>query len=378
MPTIPFNKPFLTGKETHYIEQAVALGQLSGDGEFTRRCHLFFEHRYRFNKVLLTTSCTDALEMSAILINTQPDDEIIVPSYTFVSCANAFVLRGAKIVFADSEMLTPNIDAQQIEKLITPRTKAIVVVHYAGIACQMEQVMQVANKHNLFVIEDAAHSIDSFYHRQPLGSFGHLATFSFHETKNVIAGEGGMLAINDPQFNLRAEIIREKGTNRTSFFRGEVAKYEWVDIGSSFLPSELNAAFLFAQLEQLTQIQQKRIALWQRYYANLTLPDAPYRLPYLPNDTHCNGHLFYLVCPDNATRTRLIAHLQTKGIQAVFHYLPLHLSPYYSKQHGKLQPTLPNCERFAHCLLRLPLFYELSFEEVDYISEQVMAFFACR
>lgn len=372
---IPFNKPFLTGKETQYIEQAVAAGKISGDGEFSIKCHRFFEHRYGFTKALLTTSCSDALEMCALLINTQPGDEIIMPAYTFVSTANAFVLRGASIVFADSEHNTPNIDTEKLERLITPKTKAIVVVHYAGIACNMDAVTDVAQRHGLYVIEDAAHSIDSYYWQRPLGSIGHLSAFSFHETKNVIAGEGGMLVINDPKFVLRAEILREKGTNRTAFFRGEVSRYEWVDIGSSFLPSELTAAFLFAQLEQIDQIQQKRIALWNRYYERLAAAEARHyaRLPYLPPWSHRNGHLFFLICPDNNTRNRLIAHLRAKGIYAVFHYLALHNSPYYQQKHTG--GSLPMATHYTNCLVRLPLFYELSFEEVDYICDEVLSFF---
>ncbi|OWY22837.1 dTDP-4-amino-4,6-dideoxygalactose transaminase [Sphingobacteriales bacterium UPWRP_1] len=372
---IPFNKPFLTGKETQYIEQAVAAGKISGDGEFSLKCHRFFEKRYGFTKALLTTSCTDALEMCALLINTQPGDEIIMPAYTFVSTANAFVLRGARITFADSEPHTPNIDVAGLEQLITPKTKAIVVVHYAGIACNMDAIMQIANRHGLYVIEDAAHSIDSFYRQQPLGSIGHLAAFSFHETKNVIAGEGGMLSVNDPKFVLRAEILREKGTNRTAFFRGEVSRYEWVDIGSSFLPSELTAAFLYAQLEQIDQIQQKRIALWNRYYEQLTPLETQnfVRLPYLPPWSHRNGHLFFICCPDNQTRNNLIAHLRSMGIYAVFHYLALHKSPYYQNKYTG--GNLPMADYYTGCLVRLPLFYELGFDEVDYICEQVTAFF---
>lgn len=372
---IPFNKPFLTGKETQYIEQAVGLGHLSGDGEFTKKCHHFFESKYGFKKTLLTTSCTDALEMCAILINTQPQDEIIIPSYTFVSCANAFVLRGAKIVFADCEANSPNIDADLLEDLVTPKTKAIVVVHYAGIACDMDKIMNFANRYGLYVIEDAAHSIDSFYKNQPLGSLGHLATFSFHETKNVISGEGGMIVINDQQFNNRAEIIREKGTNRSAFFRGEINKYEWVDIGSSFLPSEITAAFLFSQLEQINIIQEKRIQLWQRYFHNLlSLSNSGFfTLPQIPDYGHCNGHLFYLVCNKPETRTQLIEYLHRENIQAVFHYVSLHSSTYYQHFHG--QRLLPNCHRFSNCLMRLPLFYELTIEEVDDICNHIIQFF---
>lgn len=259
---IPFNKPYLTGKEAHYMYQAVYKGKLSGNGDFTKLCQKYFEGRYGFRKCLLTTSCTDALEMAAILCDVQPGDEVIVPSYTFVSSALAFVRAGAKIVFADSEPNNPNIDAEKIEALITPKTKVIVPVHYAGVACDMDKIMDIAHRHNLLVVEDAAQAIDSYYKGHPLGSIGHLAAFSFHETKNVIAGEGGLLAINDERFIRRAEIIWEKGTNRAEYFRGEVNKYGWVDTGSSFLPSEVVAAFLWAQLEHLDQIQNKRKALW--------------------------------------------------------------------------------------------------------------------
>lgn len=262
---IPFNKPYLTGREAHYMYQAVMKGKLSGNGEFTKRCQSFFEERYGFKKCLLTTSCTDALEMAAILCDIQPGDEVIVPSYTFVSSALAFVREGAKIVFADSMERNPNIDAEKIEALITPKTKVIVPVHYAGVACDMDKIMEIANKYNLIVVEDAAQAIDSYYKGRPLGSIGHLSAFSFHETKNIIAGEGGMLAINDERFIRRAEIIWEKGTNRAEFFRGEVNKYGWVDTGSSFLPSEVVAAFLWAQLEELDNIQNRRKLLWNRY-----------------------------------------------------------------------------------------------------------------
>ncbi|MCB0513731.1 MAG: dTDP-4-amino-4,6-dideoxygalactose transaminase, partial [Bacteroidetes bacterium] len=270
---INFNKPYFTGKETEYIQQAVQSGKISGDGMFTKKCHQFFESKYGFKKCLLTTSCTDALEMAAILIDIKEGDEVIMPSFTFVSTANAFVLRGANIIFADSYFDNPNIDADAIEQLITPKTKAIVVVHYAGMACDMDKIIELANKYKLFVIEDAAQAIDSFYiskgTKKPLGSIGHLAAFSFHETKNIISGEGGMLVINDERFIERAEIIREKGTNRSKFFRGEVDKYGWVDIGSSFLPSDIIAAFLYAQLENLDAIQTKRKEIWNSYFEGL-------------------------------------------------------------------------------------------------------------
>jgi dTDP-4-amino-4,6-dideoxygalactose transaminase len=372
---IPFNKPFLTGKEGHYIYQAVLSGKISGDGMFTKKCHEFFEKKFGFKKCLLTTSCTDALEMAAILINVKEGDEIIMPSYTFVSTANAFVLRGGKIIFADSYHDNPNIDASKIENLITNKTKAIVVVHYAGIACDMDTVMALAAKHNLFVIEDAAQAIDSYYKGRPLGSIGHLAAFSFHETKNIISGEGGMLAINDEQFIQRSEIIREKGTNRSQFFRGEVDKYSWVDIGSSFLPSDIIAAFLFAQLENLDHIQEKRIALWHKYFENLNVlvEKGHLKLPTIPDYATNNGHMFYIVVNDAKSRQALIEHLKNKGIYAVFHYLSLHESPFYAnKYQGE---ALTHSDNFTDCLIRLPMFYDLTDEQVDYISSEVVSFF---
>ena len=292
---ILFNKPYLTGKETHYIYDAVSSGKISGNGKYTQLCHEFFEKRYGFRKCLLTTSCTDALEMAAILLNIQSGDEVILPSYTFVSTANAFVLRGAKLVFADSNKENPNIDPNQIESLITSKTKAIIVVHYAGIACDMDPIMDIANRHHLFVVEDAAQAIDSYYKGKPLGGIGHLGSFSFHETKNIISGEGGMLTINDEQFIERAEIIWEKGTNRSAFFRGEIDKYGWVDIGSSFLPSEVVSAFLFAQLEHLDDIQNKRKLLWDNYHmAFETIANPSFNLPNIPSYATNNAHMFYL------------------------------------------------------------------------------------
>lgn len=380
---IPFNKPFLTGKETVYIEQAVRKGHLSGDGPFSKQCQQFFEGRYGFAKTLMTTSCTDALEMCALLLDTQAGDEIIMPTYTFVSAANAFVLRGATIVFADSNPLNPNITAETIAPLITQRTKALVLVHYAGVACDMDSIMALARQHNIKVVEDAAHSINSFYKQRPLGGIGHLATFSFHETKNVIAGEGGLLVINDPDLQSRAEILREKGTNRSAFFRGEVNKYEWVDIGSSFLPSEIISAFLFAQLEQLDIIQQKRVFLWNLYYQYLQplAEKGAFKMPYIPDYATRNGHIFYLTCADNNKRQDLIAHLRHLGIYSVFHYLPLHLSPYYQKiiQHNdptQKLPNLPNAEYYAEGLLRLPLYYELKAVEVEWICAEIVNFYS--
>lgn len=377
---IPFNKPFIAGNELSYIQQAVKSGKISGDGIFTKRCHNFFEHRYGFKKALLTTSCTDALEMAALLLNIQPNDEVIAPSFTFVSTVNAFVLRGAKIVFADSQINQPNIDENAIEQLITPKTKAIVVVHYAGVACNMEKILAIAQKHHLLLIEDAAQAIDSFFtfsngEKKPLGSIGHLAAFSFHETKNVIAGEGGMLVINDETFADRAEIIREKGTNRAAFFRGEIDKYGWVDIGSSFLPSDIIAAFLFAQLEHLETIQNKRKEIWNLYWQQLQplAKAGVLQLPEIPEYATNNAHMFYVVCNSPNNRNDLIQHLKNAGIYAVFHYQSLHKSPFYL-QNNAFQ-NLPNSDRFTDCLLRLPMFYELTNEQVIFISSKIISFF---
>lgn len=372
---IDFNRPYLTGKETEYIVQAVQTKKISGNGMFTKRCQSFFEQRYGFKKCLLTTSCTDALEMAAILCDVKPGDEVIIPSYTFVSTALAFVRQGAKIVFADSMPNHPNIDADKIEDLITDRTKVIVPVHYAGVACDMDAIMEIANKHSIWVVEDAAQAVDSYYKGKPLGSIGHLSAFSFHETKNIIAGEGGMLAINDERFIHRAEIIWEKGTNRAEFFRGEVNKYGWVDTGSSFLPSEVIAAFLWAQIENLDDIQRKRKEIWQLYYDNLvSLPAIKgIGLPIIPNYATNNAHMFYIVCNNIEERSALIAHLKENNIQAAFHYLSLHNSEYYKdKYDGRV---LPDCDRFADCLVRLPMFYELKPEEVVAITELIREFY---
>ena len=373
-PLIPFNKPYFSGNETRYIEQAVRSGKISGDGLFTRRVHQFFEHQLGFAKVLLTTSCTDALEMAALLLNIQPGDEVIMPSFTFVSAANAFVLRGAKIVFADSTELNPNLDAAALESLVTPRTRAIVPVHYAGIACDMDAVLAVADRHGLVVVEDAAHAIDSFYRGRALGSLGALAAFSFHETKNIISGEGGMLVLNDARFGPRAEIIREKGTTRSAFYRGEIDKYGWVDVGSSFLPSDIIAAYLWAQLENLADIQRQRRAIWQQYYAALEpLVWRGIGLPVLPDYATNNGHLFYLVCRSLAERTALLAHLKQRGIWAVFHYLPLHQSAYYTARHDGR--ALPWAAHYADCLVRLPLFYELTDADQNRVCTAVLDFY---
>jgi dTDP-4-amino-4,6-dideoxygalactose transaminase len=349
--------------------------KISGDGIFTKKCHTFLEEKYGFLKCLLTTSCTDALEMAAILIDIQAGDEVIMPSYTFVSTANAFVLRGAKIIFADSLPDHPNFDVSKIEALITPKTKAIVPVHYGGVACDMDVIMELADKYNLFVIEDAAQAIDSFYKGLPLGGIGHLAAFSFHETKNIISGEGGMLVINDAQFAERAEIIREKGTNRSQFYRGEVDKYGWMDIGSSFLPSDIIAAFLFAQLENLDKIQAKRIASWNAYYELLKpLADQNlFKLLHFDKDKTNNGHLFALIMPNLEERTQLIDFMRKKGILAVFHYLSLHKSPFYQEKHDGR--TLENCDNFSDTLIRLPFYYELTQEEIEFICNSIIQYF---
>lgn len=366
---IPFNKPYVTGRETGYIKEAIASGRLSGNGMFTQRCQNFFETKYGFGKCLLTTSCTDALEMAALLLDIKPGDEVILPSYTFVSTANAFVLRGATIVFADSLAKHPNLDHHSIESLVSPRTKAIVVVHYAGVACDMDCILAVAHKYGLFIVEDAAHCIESYYlktyiEKQWLGGIGHLAAFSFHETKNIISGEGGMLVINDPSLAKRSEILWEKGTNRSAFFRGETDKYTWVDVGSSFLPSEINAAFLWAQLEELEHIQTMRMKAWEWYYTELTEWSTHWgiELPTLPTYAINNAHMFYIICSNDTQRVRLTDALKSKNIQAVFHYLGLHTSP-FARSHFNTQP-LPNCERFAACLLRLPLYPEVPADQV--------------
>lgn len=390
---IPFNKPHLTGKETDYIIQAVHSGQISGNGMFTKKCQRFFEERYGFKKILLATSCTDALEMSALLLDIKPGDEIIIPSYTFVSTALAFVRQGAKIVFIDSRSDHPGIDENKIEKLITSKTKAIVPVHYAGVACDMDKIMEIANRHNLFVVEDAAHAIDSCYlsreinkmnddqfndkstisrgKGKPLGSIGHLGCFSFHETKNIQCGEGGMLAINDERFIERAEIIWEKGTNRAQFFRGETDKYEWIDTGSSFLPSDINAAFLYAQVENLDMIQKRRKIIWEQYYEGLK-PLANkklIKLPFIPESATNNADMFYIVCRNKKERDDLLTCLKENYILAVFHYLSLHKSPYYKNKHDG--GDLPNSDRYSDCLVRLPMYYELTLKQQLIIIDSI-------
>ena len=375
---INFNKPHLTGKEAHYMYQAVFNCKLSGNGDFTKKCQSFFEQRYGYKKAILTTSGSDALEMAAILCNINPGDEVIVPSYTFVSSALAFVRERAKIVFADSCANNPNIDPDKLEELITPKTKAIVVVHYAGSACDMDKIMDIAHRHGVLVVEDNAQGLDSFYKGRPLGSIGDLGCISFHETKNITAGgEGGLLIVNDEQYTRRAEIIWEKGTNRAEFFRGMVNKYGWVDTGSSFLPSEVNAAFLLAQLEELDTIQNRRKMLWDIYHEELAplAVKGYFTLPDIPGYATNNAHMFYIVCRNIDERSALISFLKDNGIQACFHYLALHRSEYYTTHYTE-RPELPNCDRFADCLVRMPMYYELKEDEVKYITDKIKAFYS--
>ena len=370
-----FNRPYLTGREFDYIRDAVDREKLSGNGFYTQQCQDFFTKRYGFRKTLLTQSCTDALEMTALLLDVGPEDEIILPSYTFVSTANAYSLRGAKLIFADSEKHTPNIDVDHVRQLITKKTKAIVVVHYAGVSCDMDPLLKLAEEHNLFLVEDSAQAIDSYYKGKPLGSIGHLACFSFHETKNIISGEGGMLVINDPRLVQRAEVLWEKGTNRSAFSRGEVDKYSWIDVGSSFLPSELTAAFLWAQLQELGSIQQKRLAIWNRYHAGLQFQqrEGHFLLPVIPEYASNNAHMFYFVSRSEDERNAIILHLKNEGIQAIFHYLPLHTSPYFlAKYRGRV---LSEADRYSKCVLRLPFYTALTESEIDRVINSIHQFY---
>ncbi len=376
---IPFNKPHITGKELEFISDAVACGHISGNGKYTKLCQNLIEEKWGFQKCLLTTSCTDALEMAAILLDIKPGDEVIVPSFTFVSTALAFVRQGANIVFADSRPDHPGIDEYQLEQLITPKTRAIIVVHYAGVAVDMTPLMDVARRYKIPVVEDAAQAIDGYYltngQSRVLGSFGVLSAFSFHETKNIQSGEGGMLVINDPSLAKRAEIIWEKGTNRAEFFRGEVNKYGWVDVGSSFLPADTIAAFLYAQLIDLKEIQARRVQLWNHYHQLFTdWSCEQIQLPVIPQFSTNNGHMFYLLFENVHVRQKLIAHLKANGVMAVFHYLPLHLSTYYTDKHDGR--SLPNSEKFADRLLRLPLYYDLTFGQQEFIVSLIRAFFS--
>ena len=372
---IPFNIPFLTGKELEYIHDAINRRKVSGNGYYTQKCQRFFEERYGFGKCLMTTSCTDALEMSAMLINIQAGDEVIVPSYTFVSSALAFAREGANIVFCDSREDHPGMDEDALESLITNKTRAIVAVHYAGVATDMNKIMRLSEKYNLFIIEDAAQAIDASFEGKPLGSFGHFACFSFHETKNIQAGEGGMLVINDSQFERRAEILWEKGTNRAEFFRGEVNKYNWIDLGSSFLPSDIIAAFLYAQLEQLEDIQNVRKNIWMTYHRLLgPLAEKGYiSLPFIPEYAKNNAHMFYILCNKPADCQGLKETFEARSIKIVSHYINLHLSPYYLQENNPI--SLPNSERYTDCLLRLPFFYSLTLEEVEEICGLVKNYF---
>ena len=373
---IPFNKPTFSGKELQYIQEAIGANKFAGDGTFTKRCYEIFEKKFGFKKSLLTTSCTDALEMSAILLDLKPGDEVIVPSYTFVSTANAFALRGAKIIFADSEAAHPNIDPAQLESLITKKTRAIVVVHYAGVACDMDKLKELARLHGLSIIEDAAQAIDSYYKGMPLGSLGRHGAFSFHDTKNITSGEGGLLVLNDPQDYKRAEIVREKGTNRSAFFRGEVDKYTWVDIGSSFLLSDLLAAFLYAQLEDLASIQARRRRVWDRYQESLIplMHKHGLQVPVIPDYATNNAHMFYLLCRSAEEHAKLLAYMRDRKIGALSHYLPLHLSHYYSSQRDGRD--LVNAVRFAESLIRLPLYVSLEENEISEVIEAVEHFYS--
>lgn len=372
---IPFNKPFIVGKELYYIAQAVLEGHIAGDGSFTRKCHALLEKKFNASKVLLTHSCTAALEIAALLCDIQPGDEVILPSFTFVSTANAFCLRGAKPVFVDIRRDTLNINEDLIEQSITERTKVIVPVHYAGVGCEMDRIMDIAQRHNLFVVEDAAQGVSSQYNGKYLGTIGDLGTYSFHETKNFISGEGGALVINNERFIERAEIIREKGTNRSKFFRGEVDKYTWVDLGSSFLPSEIVAAFLYAQLEHMEAINRKRQEIFT-YYQQALQPLANQgilQLPHIPSTCNCNNHLFYLILPNEQTRNELMAYLKAEKIHAVFHYLPLHLSS-TGRLLSEKNAQLPITEYISACLLRLPFYYGLARQDQKKIIEKIKNF----
>jgi len=377
MHKIPFNKPFIVGKELYYIAQTVLLhGHTAGDGIFTKKCQALMEETFAAKKILLTHSCTAALEMAAILCGIEPGDEVILPSFTFVSTANAFCLRGAKLVFVDIRRDTLNMDEKKIEDVLTKKTKVIVPVHYAGIACEMDYIVEISRKNNIYVVEDAAQGVNSKYKGQYLGTYGDIGTFSFHETKNFISGEGGAIVINNENFIERAEIIREKGTNRKKFYRGEVDKYTWVDIGSSYLPSDLIAAFLYAQLENMDRINSRREELFNRYITALKpLADSGrLRLPYIPDECDSNFHLFQIILEDEDTRDNLMDFMKSKGILAVFHYIPLHLST-VGRSMGYKDGDLPLTESVSSKLLRLPLYYEITPDEQLYVVDTIKAFF---
>lgn len=360
-----FNVPYLSSKEKEYVQDAIEARVISGDGPYTKKCQKWFEEKFKFKKTFLTTSCTDALEMAAVLLEIKEGDEVIVPSFTFVSTANAFLLRGAKIIFADSGTNSPNIDPVKLENLITLKTKAILVVHYAGFACDMESISSIAKKNNIYVVEDAALALGTRHNGKYLGTFGHLSAFSFHETKNISCGEGGMLVINDERFIKRAEIIREKGTNRSAFFRGEVDKYGWTDIGSSFLPSDILAAYLWAQVEAFDVIQEKRMSIWKKY--NEGLKNLPVQFP---KPALHNASIFYFACESLEQRTGLISHLKQQNIPGSFHYQALHKSSF-----AKTGQSLPNSERFSDCLIRLPLYPDLTDADVSKVISAVRSYF---
>ncbi len=374
---IHFSKPAFIGNEEKYLKEAMKNQQLSGDGPFTKKCHEWFEKNTGTKKALLTTSCTHALEMAAVLLDIKEGDEVIMPSYTFVSTANAFVLRGAKIVFVDIRPDTMNIDETKIEKAITKKTKVIVPVHYAGVACEMDTIMDIANKHNLFVVEDAAQGITSTYKGKVLGTIGDLGTYSFHDTKNITSGEGGVLLINNEKFKERAEIIREKGTNRSQFFRGEIDKYGWQDIGSSYLPSELNAALLYAQLENIDKIQEKRLYIWDKYYELLKdLEEKQFlELPKIPKTCNHNAHIFFIKCKDINQRTNLINYLKENQVYSVFHYVPLH-SSYAGKQFGEMKGEDIYTTKESERILRLPLHYNISNDDIEKVVSLIKCFYS--
>jgi dTDP-4-amino-4,6-dideoxygalactose transaminase len=370
---IPFNRPHLTGREFAYIQQAVAAGQLAGNGQFTQRCQRWLEERLGAPRALLTHSCTAALELAALLLNLQPGDEVIMPSYTFVSTANAVVLRGAQPVFVDVRRDTLNIDERLIEAAITPHTRAIVVVHYAGVACEMDAILAIARRHNLSVIEDAAQGLLSSYKGKPVGTLGQLAALSFHETKNIISGEGGALIINDPLLAERAEILWEKGTDRSKFLRGMVDKYTWIDVGSSFLPGELIAAFLWAQMEEADRITTERLALWEQYdTACVQLTRFGLRGPTVPADCTHNAHLFYQVLPPQLPRADLLADLNRRGVNAVFHYVPLHSSP-AGRRYGRAAGPMTETDEYSRRLIRLPLWVGMGVDAVDRVVDELTA-----
>jgi dTDP-4-amino-4,6-dideoxygalactose transaminase len=371
-PKIPFNKPFIAGRELEYIEQAVKLGNIGADGVFTRKCEEILERRFGVGKAMMTPSCSAALEMAALLCGAGPGDEVILPSYTFVSTANAIVRTGAKPVFVDICEDTLNLNPELVEDAVTPRTKAIFAVHYAGVACDMSRISEIAQRRELLVVEDAAQGVNAFYQRRALGSIGALGAYSFHETKNYMCGEGGALCINSPQWIERAEIIHDKGTNRRQFFRGEVDKYTWVDVGSGYAPSEIVCAFLYGQLELLDEIAQRRRSIHQLYRQQLAPLEAEglLRTPHVPEDCESNHHMFYIVLPDAATRNTLLERLQEQDIRAVFHYVPLHTSP-MGRKFGYQPGDLPVTEDLSARLLRLPFFYEMTEEQQSRVANAV-------